>query len=68
MNTIQELLRRLYVEQGTNYVQAAADKIDALEAENARLREAIGKLVNCKGRYHSEQNYKALEALWRETA
>lgn len=35
-------------------------KIDELEA----IREAAEKLVRCKGRYHSEQNYRALAALF----
>ncbi|MGF1095046.1 ead/Ea22-like family protein, partial [Klebsiella pneumoniae] len=33
-------------------------KIDELEA----IRAAAEKLVRCKGRYHSEQNYRALAA------
>ncbi|WP_162897763.1 ead/Ea22-like family protein [Klebsiella pneumoniae] len=35
-------------------------KIDELEA----IRAAAEKLVRCKGRYHSEQNYQALVALF----
>ncbi|HBR6928742.1 TPA: ead/Ea22-like family protein [Klebsiella pneumoniae] len=35
-------------------------KIDELEA----IRAAAEKLVRCKGRYHSEQNYRALAALF----
>ncbi|WP_369718666.1 ead/Ea22-like family protein [Klebsiella quasipneumoniae] len=35
-------------------------KIDELEA----IRAAAEKLVRCKGRYHSEQNYQALAALF----
>lgn len=35
-------------------------KIDELEA----IRAAAEKLVRCKGRYHSEQNYRALSALF----
>lgn len=35
-------------------------KIDELEA----IRAAAEKLVRCKGRYHSEQNYRALVALF----
>lgn len=35
-------------------------KIDELEA----VRAAAEKLVRCKGRYHSEQNYRALAALF----
>ncbi|HBQ5110526.1 TPA: ead/Ea22-like family protein [Klebsiella pneumoniae] len=35
-------------------------KIDGLDA----IRAAAEKLVRCKGRYHSEQNYRALAALF----
>ena len=35
-------------------------KIDELEA----IRAAAEKLVRCKGRYHSERNYRALAALF----
>ncbi|MGK3376800.1 ead/Ea22-like family protein [Klebsiella pneumoniae] len=35
-------------------------KIDELEA----IRAAAEKLVRCKGRYHSEQNYRTLAALF----
>ncbi|MBC4755128.1 ead/Ea22-like family protein [Klebsiella variicola] len=38
-------------------------KIDELEA----IRAAAEKLVRCKGRYHSEQNYRALAALFDVT-
>ena len=39
-----------------------ADK--ALIAELQTVRAAAEKLVRCKGRYHSEQNYRALAALF----
>lgn len=38
-------------------------KIDELES----IRAAAEKLVRCKGRYHSEQNYRALAALFGVT-
>ncbi|HBS7058209.1 TPA: ead/Ea22-like family protein [Klebsiella pneumoniae] len=38
-------------------------KIDELET----IRAAAEKLVRCKGRYHSEQNYRALAALFGVT-
>ncbi|EIX9590757.1 ead/Ea22-like family protein [Klebsiella pneumoniae] len=38
-------------------------KIDELEA----IRAAAERLVRCKGRYHSEQNYRALAALFGVT-
>lgn len=36
------------------------EKLEAIEA-------AAEKLVRCKGRYHSEQNYRALAALFGVT-
>ncbi|MCY2259830.1 hypothetical protein OW835_13900 [Klebsiella pneumoniae] len=50
--------------------KAQQDKIDALvEAlEKAQtINAAAEKLVRCKGRYHSEQNYRALSALFGVT-
>lgn len=50
--------------------KAQQDKIDALvEAlEKAQaINAAAEKLVRCKGRYHSEQNYLALSALFGVT-
>ena len=43
MTNITERLRRIYVAEGTNYVQEAADLIDNLRAENKAIRE----LMNC---------------------
>ncbi|MGE6468887.1 ead/Ea22-like family protein [Serratia proteamaculans] len=37
-------------------------------AELEAIRAAAEKLVRCKGRYHSEQNYRALAALFGVTA
>ncbi len=37
------------------------------EGETARIVKAAEKLVRCKGRYHSEQNYRALAALFGVT-
>lgn len=45
-------------------MQQAADKIDDLEAELRRLdaiEAAARNLVQVKGRYHTEQAYKALQ-------
>lgn len=39
---------------------------EALEKAQA-IRAAAEKLVRCKGRYHSEQNYRALAALFGVT-
>lgn len=47
--------------------------VQALEAADQRIAEletvkaAAEKLVRCKGRYHSEQNYRALAALFGVT-
>lgn len=46
---------------------AALEKLEAAEkriAELDAIRVAAEKLVRCKGRYHSEQNYRALAALF----
>ncbi|OJH82255.1 EaD family phage protein [Serratia marcescens] len=45
------------------YVSALLERIAELEA----IRAAAEKLVRCKGRYHSEQNYRALAALFGVT-
>lgn len=39
-----------------------------LISELVPIRAAAEKLVRCKGRYHSEQNYRALAALFGVTA
>ena len=41
-----------------------ADKLKAYIDDMEPLRAAAEKLVRCKGRYHSEQNYRALAALF----
>ncbi len=41
MSDLIERLRRLYVQNGTNYVQEAADEIEHLRAEVQRRREHI---------------------------
>lgn len=57
-----------------NYQQKRVEALlDELERKDKRIaeREAISsaaeKLVRCKGRYHSEQNYRALAALFGVT-
>ncbi len=45
------------------YVSALLARIDELES----MRCAAEKLVRCKGRYHSEQNYRVLAALFGVT-
>ncbi|XEK57420.1 ead/Ea22-like family protein [Escherichia coli] len=53
--------------------EALRDKQALLEASEKRIAEqssivtAAEKLVRCKGRYHSEQNYRALAALFGVT-
>jgi len=44
-----------------------ADVTLADEGETAKIVKAAEKLVRCKGRYHSEQNYRALAALFGVT-
>lgn len=44
-----------------------ADVTLADEEETAKIVKAAEKLVRCKGRYHSEQNYRALAALFGVT-
>ncbi len=48
------------------YQQLAAENVALVEAlEKAQtINAAAEKLVRCKGRYHSEQNYRALAALF----
>ncbi|MCW2424706.1 hypothetical protein M2356_004421 [Citrobacter farmeri] len=53
-------------EQRENYEGVISDgskRIESLE----EIRSAAEKLVRCKGRYHSEQNYRALAALFGVT-
>lgn len=45
---------------------AGAELVEALEKAQA-INAAAEKLVRCKGRYHSEQNYRALAALFGVT-
>ncbi|MDF7730337.1 hypothetical protein QM129_19270 [Klebsiella pneumoniae] len=58
---------------GTNYNRmwncwkaAGAELVEALEKAQT-INAAAEKLVRCKGRYHSEQNYRALAALFGVT-
>ena len=44
-----------------------ADKLKAYIDDMEPIRAAAEKLVRCKGRYHSEQNYRALAALFGVT-
>lgn len=46
--------------RAAGYVDELVDALEKAQAINA----AAEKLVRCKGRYHSEQNYRALAALF----
>ncbi|KGD75242.1 hypothetical protein HA49_08355 [Tatumella morbirosei] len=46
---------------------AALEKAQARIAELEAIRAAAEKLVRCKGHYHSEQNYRALAAMFGVT-
>ena len=50
-------------------VRLAAENVGMVEAidKAQTIRAAAEKLVRCKGRYHSEQNYRALAALFGVT-
>ncbi|WP_154944902.1 ead/Ea22-like family protein [Klebsiella grimontii] len=60
-----------------DHINQQQDRIESLEKKNAELgkyageletiRAAAEKLVRCKGRYHSELNYRALAALFGVT-
>ncbi|HBQ8628014.1 TPA: ead/Ea22-like family protein [Klebsiella pneumoniae] len=45
------------------YQAGGAELVEALERSQT-INAAAEKLVRCKGRYHSEQNYRALAALF----
>lgn len=52
-----------WLSEWQDYAEEADKRIAELEA----IRGAAEKLVRCKGRYHSEQNYRALAALFGVT-
>lgn len=60
-------------DNGMQMTSISNDAITALEAAEKRIAElepiraAAEKLVRCKGRYHSELNYRALAALFGVT-
>ncbi|MCS6647266.1 ead/Ea22-like family protein [Klebsiella pneumoniae subsp. pneumoniae] len=47
-----------------NYQQARIDVLVEVLEKAQTINAAAEKLVRCKGRYHSEQNYRALAALF----
>lgn len=74
--------KRIEMLEGANssqddHINQQQDRIDALEQRNSELGKYAGKLesistaaeklVRCKGRYHSEQNYRALASLFGVT-
>ncbi|WP_374183143.1 hypothetical protein [Klebsiella variicola] len=63
-----ELVEALEKAQAKNALVAggieATAKLHERIAELESIREAAEKLVRCKGRYHSEQKYRALAALF----
>lgn len=71
--------KRIEILEGANasqddHINQQQERIDALEQRNSELGKYAGKLesisaaaeklVRCKGRYHSEQNYRALAELF----
>ncbi|WP_337071971.1 hypothetical protein [Klebsiella aerogenes] len=74
MNDITELARKVITEvsaiDDTQWYLAKPSEIrllvEALEKAQT-INAAAEKLVRCKGRYHSEQNYRALAALFGVT-
>ncbi|YCI31039.1 hypothetical protein M1E08_09505 [Erwinia sp. PK3-005] len=46
---------------------AQLEKAEAQLAELGAIKVAAEKLIRCKGRYHAEQNYRALAALFGVT-
>lgn len=52
------------VEQYTDHLIAALADSDKRIAEQSAIVAAAEKLVRCKGRYHSELNYRALAKLF----
>ena len=55
-----------YVERNTP--QLVPSEITAEPRRLAAIEAAARKLVTAKGRYHTEQNYRALEALIKGTS
>lgn len=57
----------LYSQEYVSALLAELEAKDKRIAELEAIRSAAEKLVRCKGRYHSEQNYRALAALFGVT-
>lgn len=54
---------QIYTHMWAAWKAAGAELVEALEKAQT-IKAAAEKLVRCKGRYHSEQNYRALAALF----
>lgn len=54
---------QIYTYMWAAWKAASAEMVEALEKAQT-INAAAEKLVRCKGRYHSEQNYRALAALF----
>lgn len=68
----QEYVSALQHESAVNWEAAASLNVENQEmkkriAELEAIKSVAEKLVRCKGRYHSEQNYRALAALFGVT-
>lgn len=66
MTNITELAQRARINAECGEHLSPAETLELVEAlEKAQaINAAAEKLVRCKGRYHSEQNYRALAALF----
>ncbi len=75
MSDLVTRLRRMYVEQGTSYVQEAADRIEALTAENSRLQAKLTEsaLAYLSASGQAQENWDEVLRLreelerWKET-
>jgi hypothetical protein len=65
--TTEQLAEYLEKEPGSGRVMAYLDDAAAELRRLSAIEVAAKNLVKVKGRYHTEQNYKALEAALKET-
>lgn len=64
--TTEGYSEQIYTCMWAAWKAAGAELVEALEKAQT-INAAAEKLVRCKGRYHSEQNYRALAALFGVT-
>ena len=64
--TTEGYSEQIYTCMWTAWKVASAELVESLEKAQT-INAAAEKLVRCKGRYHSEQNYRALAALFAVT-